>query len=64
MARKGSKEPERETNVYRLEVRDLPRDISQKLELLKQEVWVERGKKVSKSALVVEILRDFFDRKG
>lgn len=30
---------------------------------MKQEVWEDRGKRVSKSKLVTEIVRQFFERK-
>jgi len=46
---------------YRLEVL-LPRGLNQKLEQLKRDIWEEKGRRVSKSRLVVEILSDFFEK--
>lgn len=46
---------------YRLGV-PLPRELSLKLEALKREAMVKNGKRVSKSSLVVEIVREFFQR--
>lgn len=51
----------REPQPYRLEVR-LTRDLNHRLELLKKEVKATIGKDFSKSALVVQILSQFFER--
>lgn len=44
---------------FRLEV-SLPRSLNQKVELMKREIWETKGRRISKSSLVVEILEEFF----
>lgn len=46
---------------YRLGV-PLPRELNLKLEALKREAMVKNGKRVSKGSLVVEIVREFFEK--